>query len=253
MSFLRKKTWGGIALLGFILLWGAVDIGISPWTFIEGAPHTVRLFLEMIPPDFGDWTHYLSLMVETIQIGLMGTLLAILLSIFLGMLAARNITPCWILYAMSRFLLDFFRTIPDIILTLIFIIAVGFGPFPAVLAIALSSAGLVGKIYADTIEAIDPGPVEALRSAGANRLQTILFGILPQVWPAGIAINLFITDRNIRMAAVLGIVGAGGIGGALMMDLRLFRYSEAAAIILIIFVTIWLLGGLSDYLRKKIL
>ena len=252
MNFSRK-TWGGIVLLGFILLWGAVDIGISPRTFIEGAPYTVRLFLEMFPPDFGDLPRYLSLTVETIQIGLVGTFLAILLSIFLGVLAARNITPCWILYVASRGVLDFFRTMSDVVLTLIFIIAVGFGPFPAVISIALSSAGFLGKSYADEIEAVDPGQVEALRSTGANRLQTILFGILPQVLPAGIALNLFITDRNIRMAAVLGLVGAGGIGGELMMRLRLFQYSKAAAAILIIFATVWLLGGLSTYLRKKII
>ncbi|MBT9137901.1 MAG: Phosphate-import permease protein PhnE [Dehalococcoidia bacterium] len=254
MGFLRKKGLTGFILLGLVLLWGAIDIGLHPMIFAEGIPHTFRLFLEMFPPDFGDeWTRYPFLMVETIQIGLAGTFGAIILSIFLGMMAARNITPCGILYILSRFILDFFRTMSDVMLALIFIIAVGFGPLPAVLAISLSSAGFLGKSYADAIEAIDPGPVEALRSTGANRLQIVLFGILPQVWPASVALNLFIADRNIRMAAVLGIVGAGGIGGALMMNLRLFRYPEAAAIILIIFATIWLLGWLSTYLRKKII
>ena len=253
MQFSKKEILGGMIILAFVLLWGAVDIGLNPWLFIEGIPNIAHLLAEMFPPDFREFPRYLASMVKTIQIGLVGTTLAIILSIFLGVLAARNITPAWFFYAVSRGILDFNRSMSDIVLALIFIIAVGFGPFSGVMAVAISSAGLLGKLYADTIEAIDPKAVEAIGATGANRIQTILFAIIPQVLPTSIANTLFIADRNIRMAVVLGVVGAGGIGGDLMMQIRLFHYPQAAAMILVIFVTIWLLGSLSDYLRKKII
>ncbi len=253
MPFSKKKILVWMIILALVLLWGAVDIGLKPWIFIKGIPNIVHLLAEMFPPDFRELPRYLASMVKTIQIGLVGTALAIILSIFLGVLAARNITPAWFFYVVSRGILDFNRSISDIVLVLIFIIAVGFGPFSGVMALALSSSGLLGKLYADTIEAIDIKSVEAIQATGASRIQTILFAVIPQVLPTSIANTLFIADRNIRMAVVLGVVGAGGIGHDLMVHMRLFHYPQAAAMILIIFITIWLLGFLSDSLRKKII
>jgi phosphonate transport system permease protein len=242
-----------VLFLGVILGWSAHGTELDPQRFIEGIPRMIGFLSYAFPPDFSRLPEHISLMVETIYIGLWAVFLAVCLSVPLSLLAAWNTTPSRVLRLPARSTLDFFRSLPDLIMAVIFVVAVGLGPFAGVLALTIHSSSLLGKFYADEIEAIDPGPVEALQSTGATRLQTIAFAVIPQALPTCIAFTLYVVDHSIRMATVLGIVGAGGIGLALALSMKLFEYAEASAILIVILITISLLDKLSIYLRKSII
>ena len=135
---------------------------------------------------------------------------------------------------------------------MILVIAIGFGAMPGVLALGLHTMGFLSKFYAEDIEHINNGPIDALKSSGATKGQIISFGVIPQILPAFVANNLYILDRNVRMATMLGIVGAGGIGYELQSSFRMFEYERVSAIIILIFVTIFIIDHLSAFIRSKI-
>jgi phosphonate transport system permease protein len=191
-------------------------------------------------------------MLETIEIAILGTFLAILLSIPVGLFSARNIAPNYFVYIIARALTVFFRAIPEFIMAMILVIAIGFGAMPGVLALGFHTMGFLAKFYAEDIEHINKGPIEALTSSGASKRQIISFAVIPQIIPSFVGYNLYILDRNIRMATMLGIVGAGGIGYELLSSFRMFEYPKVSAIIIIIFITIFLIDNLSSYIRSKI-
>jgi phosphonate transport system permease protein len=136
---------------------------------------------------------------------------------------------------------------------MILVIAVGFGAIPGVLALGFHTMGFLAKFYAEAIEHVNPGPGEALGSMNASRLQVLAFAIIPQVLPSFVGNNLYILDRNVRMATMLGIVGAGGIGYELQSSFRMFNYPRVSAIIILIFVTIFIIDCISSYIRKKVI
>ena len=191
-------------------------------------------------------------MFETIEIAFLGTFIAIVLSIPLGLFSARNLAPNYFVYLICKIIVIFFRAIPEFILAMILVIAIGFGAMPGVLALGLHTMGFLAKFYAEDIEHVNKGPIEALKSSGASRLQIISFGIIPQIIPSFIANNLYILDRNVRMATMLGIVGAGGIGYELQSSFRMFDYPKVSAIILIIFITIFVIDNMSTFIRSKV-
>ena len=181
-----------------------------------------------------------------------GTLLGIVLAVPLGFLAARNLHGNRWLYQGTRQLLNVIRSINELILALVFVSAVGLGPFPGVLALALHGVGMLGKFFAESIEEIDQGPIEALQATGARPLQVIAFGVLPQVITAWIAVVLYRFEVNLRSATVLGMVGAGGLGFELVSSLKLFKYQETATCILVITLMVVLADLLSNRLRHAI-
>jgi phosphonate transport system permease protein len=208
---------------------------------VQRAPGTLRLLL-------GE-------MNETVMTSLAGTLLAVLLSFPLCFFAAGNLmrSPAGrVAYGLTRALFNVTRAFPPYILAIIFVIVVGTGPFAGVLALAVHSVGMLGKLYAEAIEGIDPAPVEAVRATGASSLLTVWFGILPQVAGQFIAFSLYRMDMNIRMSIILGIVGAGGIGFLLEQYIRQFQYSRASTAFLIILVAVTLLDWASSWLREKL-
>ena len=156
---------------------------------------------------------------------IVGTSLAILISAPFAVLAARNIAPAPV-YAVTRLLLNANRAVPDIIFALIFVAAVGLGPFGGVLALAIGSIGFMAKVYAESIEAIDPQQVLAVRATGARRSQTIVFAMAPQALPMIASYSLLLFETNVRSATILGIVGAGGVGFELQKYISLFQYQE---------------------------
>jgi phosphonate transport system permease protein len=198
----------------------------------------------------------LSAMNETIEISLVGTFLSVLISFPLSFLAARNLARGSALgqlgYSATRALFNVTRAFPPYILAIIFVIMVGPGPFPGVLALAVHSIGMVGKLFAEAIEGVEPGPVEAVKATGASNFLTVWYGILPQVLPQFTAFSLYRWDMNIRMTIILGIVGAGGIGFLLDQYIRLFQYGKASTAFLIILVAVTLLDWASSYLREKL-
>ncbi|MGK5093020.1 phosphonate ABC transporter, permease protein PhnE [Deltaproteobacteria bacterium TL4] len=214
--------------------------------------YAVDLSGRMFPPDITDLDKLLLSMVETIEIAIWGTFLAILLSIPLGIASARNISPHPSIYLMTRVITVFFRSIPEFILAMFLVISVGFGAISGVFALGLHTMGFLAKFYAEEMEHVSIEPIDALTATGATKAQIFVFAVVPQVLHAFIAYNLYILDRNVRMATMLGIVGAGGIGYELIAYFRMFRYQKVTTIILIIFVTILIIDFISGWIRKKL-
>ncbi|CAB1076906.1 Phosphonate ABC transporter permease protein PhnE (TC 3.A.1.9.1) [Olavius algarvensis Delta 1 endosymbiont] len=264
----RRKRWFakalGLGVLTAIVLWFTADrIGMSPLALIRGADHMWDFIIRMFPPDLKYISFLGRAFVETVQIAVWGTLLAVTFSIPLSLLAARNTTPLimlpwftetWqrfglhlIVFHLTRMLLNIMRGINELIFALIFVSAVGLGPFAGVLAIAIHATGMLAKFCGEEIEGIDQGQVEALQATGASKMQVILFAVIPQVIPAFISYSIFRLDVSIRSATVLGLVGAGGLGFSLIKTMKLFKYYETATCILVIF----LLVGVSDRICSK--
>ena len=231
----------------------SIDLEISYISlFSNSLSYFGDIFSRMLPPDFSDFSSLVFSMIETIEIAILGTFIAIFLSIPLALLSARNIAPNIFIFFIARTITVFFRAIPEFIIAMILVIAIGFGAMPGVLALGIHTMGFLAKFYAEDIEHINKGPVEALTSSGASKRQIISFAIIPQIIPSFIANNLYILDRNIRMATMLGIVGAGGIGYELQSSFRMFEYPKVSAIIIIIFITIFIIDNISSLIRSKI-
>lgn len=213
---------------------------------------STREVLELVVP-YGYVTRVLGKLFETFLIALWGTILALILSIPLGFMGARNLMGDGTVVFATRAVVSFFRAVPEIVSALFLVIAYGFGPVAGVIALGLHGAGFLGKFYADDIENADPKPQEALRALGANVLTMTRFAILPQVFPQYVAYTLYIFDRNIRMATVIGIVGAGGIGQELKGRFDMYAYGHVGTILLIIFLTVLALDQLSAKLRSRLL
>lgn len=192
-------------------------------------------------------------MLETLEIALWGTILSVLLSIPLAYYAARNYTANRATYLLARSAISFLRAMPELILALFLVLAFGFGPIAGVLALGLHAAGFLGKFYAEDIENADKKPQEALEAIGAGKLKTLWYAVMPQVMPQYIAYTLYILDRNVRMATVIGLVGAGGIGQELKGRFDLFQYGHVATILIAIFIVVFLLDQLSARLRARLI
>ena len=219
---------------------------------LDSSKYFADILSRMLPPDFSNLNQLIYAMFETIEIAFLGTFIAIVLSIPFGLFSARNLAPNYFIYIICKTIVIFFRAIPEFIIAMILVIAIGFGAMPGVLALGLHTMGFLAKFYAEDIEHINTGPIDALRSSGATKSQIISFGIIPQILPAFVANNLYILDRNVRMATMLGIVGAGGIGYELQSSFRMFEYQKVSAIIILIFITIFGIDYLSSLIRSKI-
>lgn len=231
--------------------WGPAEMG--RWTYLfSDAGNMATYAKDFLKPDFKEWASYLREMIVTIQIALWGTFLAVFLSIPFGILSAHNMAPWWVLHPVRR-LMDLFRAIHEIVFAVLFVVAVGLGPFAGVMALFVHTTGILAKLFSEAVEAIDPRPVEAIRTTGASRLQQVIFGVIPQVLPLWISFSLYRLESNIRSATVLGLIGAGGIGQILFESIRGFYYPQASAILLIIVATVTLMDILSQQLRKLVI
>jgi phosphonate transport system permease protein len=247
------RTYTFIFSLLAALIFVIIDLEINfIKLFSDSSKYFGDILSRMLPPDFSNFGNLTLAMFETIEIAFLGTFIAILLSVPVGLFSARNLAPNYIVFLVARIVTIFFRAIPEFIIAMILVIAVGFGAIPGVLALGLHTMGFLAKFYAEDIEHVNKGPIEALKSSGASKGQIISFAIIPQIIPSFVANNLYILDRNIRMATMLGIVGAGGIGYELQSSFRMFEYQKVSAIIIIIFVTIFLIDHLSSFIRSKI-
>jgi phosphonate transport system permease protein len=192
-------------------------------------------------------------MLETLEIALWGTILSVLLSVPLAYFAARNYTPHRFIYTLARGVISLLRSAPELIVALFLVLAYGFGPIAGVLALGLHAAGFLGKFYAEDIENADKKPQEALEAIGAGKLKTLWYGVMPQVLPQYIAYTLYILDRNVRMATVIGLVGAGGIGQELKGRFDMFQYGHVATILIAVFIVVFVLDQFSARLRARLL
>ncbi|MGI9387802.1 MAG: phosphonate ABC transporter, permease protein PhnE, partial [Methyloligellaceae bacterium] len=203
---------------------------------VTGIPAIGELLVQMFPPD---WSYAWQLggrVVETLQIGIISTVLASLLALPLAFLAAKNVSPHPVIYMPIRLFLTVCRGVSEIIWALLFVVAVGLGPFAGVIALIIFSVGVIGKLLAEAVEAVDPGPLEAMSAAGASRWRVFLYGAWPQVLPLYLSYVLYYWDHNTRQAVVLGFVGAGGVGYALFFNLSTY-YFEKAMMAMIVLIT----------------
>jgi phosphonate transport system permease protein len=205
---------------------------------------------EFLPPDFSDWRLYCDEMVITVQIALWGTFLAVVFAVPFGILSSENLVPWWV-YQPVRRLMDACRAINEMVFAMLFIVAVGLGPFAGVLALFVHTTGILAKLFSEAVEAIDPQPVEGIRSTGALGIEEILYGVIPQVMPLWISFALYRFESNIRSATVVGMVGAGGIGVVLWEVIRGFYFAQTSAVMLIIIAAVVLFDMLSQYIRKR--
>lgn len=238
------------ALLGFGLWW----IDASPLRIWNGLSKLGFLVQFMLPPTPGDgFWEYCYGILETLAMAFLGTLIAAVVALPLGFLGAKNIVPNWLFHFSLRRLFDGFRGIDGLVWALIFVSAVGMGPFAGVLAIAVSDVMIFAKLFAEAIENVDRKPIEGVRAAGGNQVQTLRMGVFPQVFPVILSHILFFFESNTRSATILGIVGAGGIGLQLSDRIRINNWDEALFIILMILVTVAVIDNISRRIRLKLI
>lgn len=242
-----------VAVLFALSYWSGAAVEFSMSRLIEGLPHMADFLSRMWPPDFTILERVLTDTLLTIQLAWIATVVSAIISLPIGFLAAANMFESKSLRAGVIFILNADRAIDSLILALFFVSAVGLGPFPGTLALAIHSVGMLAKLFADAIEAVDRGPIEALESAGAGKLATIRWAVWPQVAPHFISFFLFRFELNIRVAVVLGLVGAGGIGFLLTQYMRLFQYQKVATVILVILVLVMTVDYFSSKLRRSVL
>lgn len=216
----------------------------------EGGPAIATIAGEMLPPDFARWREWVRPLIDTLAMSIGGTAIAVALSLLVAFFAAANTTPGRYVYLAARMTLNALRAIPELIMGIIFVAAVGFGALPGVLALGIHSTGMVGKFFAEAIEHVDPKPIEAARAAGATPLQVIWRAILPQVLPQMSDVTVYRWEYNFRASTVMGAVGAGGIGTDLMGSLRIMDYPQVAAILIVILACVTLVDAIGGALRR---
>lgn len=220
-------------------------------TLANGVPAILTLARESFPPDFSNAATWWKPLLDTLAMSIAGTAVAVALSLPLAFLAARNTSPHPAVFQLARILLNALRSVPELIMGIVFVAAVGFGALPGVLALGLHSVGMVGKFFAEAIEHVDEAPVEAARAAGATPLQVLYHAVLPQVLPQFADVSIYRWEYNFRASTVMGMVGAGGIGFELMGSLRIMQYREVCAIMLVILVMVTIVDAFSGRLRRK--
>src|SRR5215467_498976 len=233
-----------------VLVWAWEGAEIRPFDLVRDAGNIGTYAKDFFPPDFHDWRIYAREMLVTVHIAIWGTLLAVLAAIPAGLLSASNVTPAWIHQPVRR-VMDACRAINEMVFAMLFIVAVGLGPFAGVLALWVHTTGTLAKLFSEAVEAIDPRPVEGIRATGATAIEEIVYGVIPQVLPLWISYSLYRFESNVRSASVVGMVGAGGIGVVLYEVIRSFQYAQTCAVLLILIVTVSLIDLASARLRKR--
>lgn len=244
-----SRQVGWLFVVG-VLVWAWQGAEVRPLDLIRDAGNMGTYARDFFPPDFHDWRIYLKEMIVTLHIAIWGTVLAIIAAIPLGLLSASNVAPVWV-YQPVRRVMDACRATNEMVFAMLFIVAVGLGPFAGVLALFIHTTGTLGKLFSEAVEAIDPRPVEGIRATGAHKLAELAYGVIPQVMPLWLSYSLYRFESNVRSASVVGMVGAGGIGVVLFEVIRSFQYAQTCAVLLMLIITVSLIDVLSAWLRKR--
>lgn len=249
-NVLRLSAFVAVAVF-FAACVAAVKFDINK--LFTGLPKVAGWVVKMFPPDFSEINLILQNAFQTLAMATVGTFFALVLASLIVPLAARNTSPHPIVYRAARGLLSMLRGTEMLIFALIFVAAVGFGPFTGVLAITFNMTGALGKLLTEVIEPADPGPIEAIRLTGASPTKTFRYAMIPDVWPNIVAVTLYIWEFNVRASTVLGIVGAGGIGQMLKDSIDLLNFPEMLTILGIILIMVITIDMLSSWLRRIVL
>ena len=247
----RRLVIEAAVVLAVVLVAAAYVKLLDFATLARGVPAILAIMRESFPPDFSDALSWWKPLIDTLAMSIAGTAIAVFLSFPLAFLAARNTSPHPVVYYCARTLLNGLRSVPELIMGITFVAAVGFGALPGVLALGLHSVGMVGKFFAEAVEHVDEGPVEAAHATGATTLQVLYHAVLPQVLPQFAAVAIYRWEYNFRASTVIGMVGAGGIGFELMSSLRILQYNQVSAIMLVILAMVMIVDWFSGYLRRK--
>jgi len=279
-----RITWRTTLIVLFLLglfAWGVNGTNARPSELVAGIPNILDFIRRLFPPRFDmvplplaipafqllgftvpaigfpgltiPFPEVIQAIIETVQMALIGSVLGIILAAPFGLLAARNTSPHPWIYQGTRMFLNANRSLPEIVYALIFVAAVGLGPFGGVLALAIGSIGSIGKLYAEAIEQVDPQQVLAVRATGANPLLTFFYAVIPQALPVIASYSLLLFEGNIRHASILGIVGAGGIGFIISKYMALFQYTRLMGAVILMILAVTLIDRTSDFLRKRII
>ena len=250
----RGRSWGflGLFLFGVVFVQAGYVVHARPQDLITGVYGMADILRRAWPPNFDAFEESLWPALETVDIALFGTTVATILALPLAIMAAHNTTPSKAVYGFSRFIIALSRVVPDLVWALLFVTAVGLGPFPGALAVSVHSIGMLGRLFAEVIEDMDMGPVEALTLTGAGRAAVFTQAVIPSVMPSLLGISLYRLDENIRSSLVLGFVGAGGIGFQLLTAMNLFQYKTVLMLLIVTFVIVVLAERLSAWLRARI-
>lgn len=227
------------------------DISMSG--LMDGLPSMARLLGEMFPPSLERVQSVAWAMLETFQMAFAGTVIGVVLSVPLAIVAARSLTPHIGLYYAARWLIALFRTVPDLVWALFFVVTVGLGPFAGMLTLVVDAIGFCGRFFAEAMEEADKGPQEALTALGARKSGIVFSAVLPAAMPSMINSALFTLEKATRASVVLGLVGAGGIGIELKVAMDLFQYDQAATIIIGVFLLVLVVERVSSLLRQHLL
>ena len=251
--FFGSRMRQRLALFGLVayLAWSVSDLNVDIDRMLAGFPRALDIFARMVPPDFSRWELLVNGMIESVQMALAATLGGLMLSVPLGIAAARNLSPRP-LYLAARAFIVAGRTLHEIIIAIFFVKLFGFGPVAGLLTLAFASAIFLGKMLAEDIENVRFGPVEAVRATGAGFGQTVVYSIVPQVLARTVGMLIYRLDANVRHSTVIGIVGAGGIGQTLSASFSRYDFDFAAAILLSIIALVALGEWFSDWVRRRL-
>ncbi|WP_077301481.1 phosphonate ABC transporter, permease protein PhnE [Virgibacillus pantothenticus] len=248
----KLKPISTALLLVVLLLWGGWQIEFSLAELVRGLPNMWDLMVQLVPPNWDYFSVITKPILETIRMAVVGTTLGGLIAFPLSILAARNVFRSAWMTVPARFVLNLIRTIPELLLAALFVAVFGIGPIPGICALMLFSIGIIAKLFYESVEAIDPGPLEAMTAVGANKLKWIFYGVVPQVMASFMSFFLYTFEINIRAAAVLGLVGAGGIGLYYEQTLGFLDYGKTASIIIYTLVVVLIINYLSTRIREKL-
>lgn len=254
-SLVPRRPWGTVgvlALLAVVTVVSSRHTGLAPREVLAALPAFFAFAAANTwPPDFSGVQDLVLATLLTIEVAFLGTLLATVVSVPLALLCARNLTPHVGVMAVVRGVVMVCRAVPDFVFALMFVAALGLGPLPGVLGLAIHSVGMLAKVYAERMEEVDPGPSEALSAMGASRVQMVRVAVLPQIVPSLVANTLYRFDINIRSSIILGVVGAGGIGYELVTALQSLDYQRASAVMVIVLALVVVVEAVSNRIRKR--
>ena len=241
-----------VGLVAFVV-WGFTGSGLSAEKIVRGIPSLASILDRMLPPSLDRIDRILESLLVTFQMAVAGCVLGLIFTLPLAILASEGLSPHPVVRVAARGLIAFFRTVPDLVWALIFVIAVGLGPAAGVLAIMVDTIGFAGRFFAEAMEETDKGPREALTAMGAKRTGVIFSAVVPAAMPSFVATSLFCLEKATRSSVVLGLVGAGGIGVELKVAFDLFDYDTAATIILVVFALVVAVEQIGAVLRRRII
>lgn len=253
----RSRLWGWLGLVGFLVFtyWAGSDrwgIGFLPGEVLSNLTRGAGILAEFFPPNWAFLPETIDPFLETMEMAIIASVLGCGAALPLSFIASRVTTPNSAAFLINKGALNVIRGLPDLLYALVFVAALSVGPLPGVLALILFNIGVTAKLLSETVDGVDTGPLEAARAAGAGRLQSVVSSVLPQVMPHYVAYSLYVFELNVRASTVIGLVGAGGIGQTMIVELKFFSYANVMVIMIEIFVIVFLIELVSIALRRRL-